>query len=133
VSGVHICSFSSGSIDLDELRRSDQRDPLAMLLALKDRTRISCFEITATQDIARTVDRLEKWGLIKITPEAYPWSRLELTPAGLAAWVAKRVEPPPPPAPILCHACGKPPRGRHVLALGDGSYLCGRCWKAGAQ
>jgi hypothetical protein len=115
MSTVHICSFTSG---LDEMKRREQRDPLTVLRALAARRRFSSFEASANMDIARTITKLFKWGLVRSTGGAYPWTAHEITEKGRAALDAGKVEPPRKAA-FICRDCGRKP-GRHVIVHGDG-------------
>lgn len=75
VSGaLHVCSFTS----LEHLKQKDERDPAAVLAALRKVTRVSNFDITRTQALAVTFQRLVDSGQIKVTPETFPWSKVEV-------------------------------------------------------
>jgi len=76
---IHICSFSTG---IDEMRRQDQRDPAKVLAVLKENPRFSAFEASANQGIARTMTLLFERGLVKDVGGEYPWTIVEILPAG---------------------------------------------------
>ena len=83
---VHVCSFSS----LEDMPKSKQRDPLAVLRVLADRKRFSIFEATSNPTIGSTLTALESRGWIqtdtgKPGAMAYPWIGATITEAGLAA------------------------------------------------
>lgn len=78
------CSFSSG---IDDMKRSEQKDPMKVLRVLAARPRFSAFEATDNMGIARSLQRLKDEGYITY-PEpqpGYPWIRTELTDKARAA------------------------------------------------
>ncbi len=78
-----VCTFTEG---LDELPRRKQRDTLVVLEHLAKAGRFSVFEATANIDIARTMDRIGRKGLVEFDISGgYPWTKVKLTPAGSAA------------------------------------------------
>lgn len=85
---VFIDRFSAG---LDELTRRQQKSFTEVLRVLDRTKRFSIFEATDNQVIARTMDCLTEQALIRVTPQGYPWSAVELTDAG-RKWLAKADE-----------------------------------------
>lgn len=81
MSAIFVCELTSG---LDNLSRREQRDAGIVLNVLEARGRFSVFEATANQVIARTITELQEAGLIRVTPEGFPWSRVELMPEAKA-------------------------------------------------
>lgn len=76
-----VCSFSSA---ISEMKRKDQGDPAKVLAVIEKSPRVSCFDLSENQTIARTVTRLKHDGLIEYPdpqPE-YPWNNIVLTEAG---------------------------------------------------
>lgn len=79
---VFVDTFSVG---LYELPRRKQRDTVAVLRVLDREKRFSVFEATANQDIARTMDRIVRDGLITTdTSCGFPWTKCKLTEKGRA-------------------------------------------------
>ena len=74
-----IDSFSSG---LDDMKRKDQRDVVAVMRKLATMTRYSIFEVTDNNDIATTMSDIVKRGLIETTGGKYPWTTFKITEAG---------------------------------------------------
>lgn len=93
--GIHICSFSTG---IDEMKRADQKDPAKVLAVLKQNPRYSTFEVTANQGIARTITLLHERGCIKTVGGAYPWTVVEILPAGDEVLAGGAVPEKPNPA-----------------------------------
>ena len=56
----------------------------AVLAALKADGRMSVFDATSTQKIARAVDRLEKAGAVVLATDGFPWLRVRVTELGEA-------------------------------------------------
>ena len=79
---VHICVTSVG---LEDLTRRQQRDKAQVLRVLHRHGRFSVFEATANQVIAKTMDAICANGLVETDNSVgYPWTKVKLTPAGLA-------------------------------------------------
>ena len=80
-SAVFVCSFSGA---IGEMKRKDQGDPEKVLAVLEKSSRVSCFDLSENQTIARTVTRLKRDGLIEYPqPQpGYPWNNIVLTEAG---------------------------------------------------
>lgn len=76
---IHVCCFTT---ELDDMRRKDQGDDIKVLAALKVSGRFSVFEATANQTVARTIERLQKRGLMETTPEGFPWTKVKVTELG---------------------------------------------------
>jgi len=74
-----IDSFSSG---LDDMKRKDQRDEVAVLRKLATMTRFSIFEVTGNDTIANMMTDIVKRGLIETTGGQYPWTTFKITEAG---------------------------------------------------
>lgn len=80
---VHICCFSVG---LDELTRRKQRSAIAVARVLAEAGKFSVFEVTANEDIARTVTKLGgKLGWFTYEPQGFPWTKVTLTDDGRRA------------------------------------------------
>lgn len=84
---IFIDCFSEG---LDDLPRKKQGDHCAVLNVLHRAGRFSCFEASANQTIARTMDFIIHGGYIETTDNGYPWTGVKLTQKGLDA-IANRV------------------------------------------
>jgi hypothetical protein len=69
---------------LDGLSRAGQRDWATVLKALHEREQFNCFEVTANQVIASTMDALIKGEYITTMPRTYPWTDVRLTAKGRA-------------------------------------------------
>lgn len=91
---VHICSFSTG---IDEMRRADQRDPAKVLAVLKTNPRFSTFEASANPGIARTMTLLFERGLVKDVGGNFPWTDVEILPAGEKVLAGGPIPPKPDP------------------------------------
>ena len=78
---LHICSFSA----LKDLPKKHHGSDRHILAAINNAGRFSCFEVTETQKLARTVTRLVREGKIETTDLGYPWTGAKLTEAGRAA------------------------------------------------
>lgn len=76
---VHICRHTAG---LDELTRRQQAVPRLVLGVLARTKRFSVFEASDNQVIARTMTYLSSDGFFRATGGAFPWTEVELTPAG---------------------------------------------------
>lgn len=91
---IFVCSFSEG---LDDLKRKDQANAVAVLRVLQRAGRFSIFEATANQTIARTMSRLchkgysvfrdgvrTDYGKLIDTDNScgYPWTNVTLTEGG---------------------------------------------------
>jgi hypothetical protein len=74
-----IDSFSSG---LDDMKRKDQRDVVAVMRKLATMKRFSIFEVTDNDTIALTMTNIVKRGLIETTGGQYPWATFKITEAG---------------------------------------------------
>lgn len=79
MSRIMVDSFSSG---LDDMKRKDQRDEVAVMRKLATMKRYSIFEVTANQDIAKMMTDIVKRGLIETTGGQYPWTTFKITEAG---------------------------------------------------
>lgn len=79
-----IIDYFSGGIG--EMRDKDQKDRIKVLSVLAADPEFTVFDATEREGIANTMDRMHDDGLIAY-PEprpAYPWMRVEITPAGRA-------------------------------------------------
>ncbi|WP_429565733.1 hypothetical protein [Paraburkholderia sp. MM6662-R1] len=76
---IFIDRFSAG---LDDLKRAEQRDPATVLARLATMKRFSCFEASANQGIARTMDHLIGQKYVECRDLGYPWTGVTLTEAG---------------------------------------------------
>ena len=79
VSRMMIDNFSSG---LDEMKRKDQRDEVAVMRKLLTMKRFSIFEVTANDTIANMMDDIVRRGLIETTGGQFPWTTFKITEAG---------------------------------------------------
>ena len=92
---MFICSFSAG---LDDMKRKEQADVVAVLRVLQQAGRFSIFEATANQTIARTITRLcnkacsivrdgvrADYGKLIDTDNScgFPWTKVSLTDGGI--------------------------------------------------
>ena len=92
---MFICSFSAG---LDDMKRKEQADVVAVLRVLQQAGRFSIFEATANQTIARTITRLcnkacsivrngvrTDYGKLIDTDNScgFPWTKVSLTDGGI--------------------------------------------------
>lgn len=77
--------ISRHSAGLDDMKRKDQGDHLAVLRRLSTMTRYSVFEATENQKIAKTMDYIMRMAFIESTGGTYPWTEFRLTDAGKAA------------------------------------------------
>ena len=78
---VHICSFSSNAAEL----KPRDRTLINVLLALKENSRISTFDMSLKPWLCDLIQKLEKKNYIKPRDEQYPWHKWDLTKAGLDA------------------------------------------------
>jgi hypothetical protein len=82
-SDVQIDCFTTG---LDELSPRKQGDVIAVLRHMEAVGRVSIFDVTATQDLAETVTRVESLGYAKLDNSCgYPWFDVRMHEAGQAA------------------------------------------------
>lgn len=79
MSRMFIDSFLGG---LDEMKRKDQRDEVAVMRKLATMKRFSIFEVTANDTIANMMTDIVKRGLIETTGGQYPWTTFKITEAG---------------------------------------------------
>jgi len=87
-SSVHSCYFSA----LDDLPKRQHGDRVAVLRALAQAGRFSCFEVTDSIQLARTITTLCNE---QATPKlivweniGFPWTKVTLTDAGRAVIAA---------------------------------------------
>jgi hypothetical protein len=76
---IIICRFSDR---IEDMRRNDQRRPVAVLRVLDKCKRFSVFEATGNAVIARTMTNLFDRGYVKSIGGAFPWTEVEITEAG---------------------------------------------------
>ena len=79
-----VCSFSGA---IGDMSAKDQGDETKVLRVLRDNPRFSVFDATERPNIANSLDSLRERGLIEYPkPQpGYPWCRVRLTEAGVAA------------------------------------------------
>jgi hypothetical protein len=82
---IRLCSFTTG---LDELPKKSQGSIKAVLRFLKASKKISIFEATANQVIAKTVDKIYNKKLVDAKIVGFPWHEIRLTAAG-RRWLRK--------------------------------------------
>ena len=87
MSAVYIDSFSGGAA---ELSKREQGDHMAVLRALCNDNRLSCFDRSEYPKLERPIQDLKKLQYIEELTEPYPWCRFFVTPTGLAALAAYR-------------------------------------------
>jgi hypothetical protein len=73
---------AAGDRALCELTRRQQRDTLTVLRCLAVEGAYSVFTATANPDIAGTMDRIFRWGLVERSDRGFPWSDVRLTDKG---------------------------------------------------
>ena len=81
---IRICSFDIG---LPDLPKRLQRDTNHVASLVAKAGRFSAFDATATPDLCKTMDRIERLGWFECDRESspYPWITAILTEAGRAA------------------------------------------------
>jgi hypothetical protein len=90
---VFIDTFSAG---LDDLTVKQAQCVDTVLRTLDRIKRFSVFEASANQTIARTMTDVFKKGYVKDIGGAYPWTHVEITPAGRAIIDAATSQEPHP-------------------------------------
>lgn len=76
---IFLDRFTAG---LDDMKRADQRDPVAVLRVLEKIKRFSVFEASDNDTIATTMTMLFERGYVKDIGGGYPWTNIEITEAG---------------------------------------------------
>ncbi len=83
--------FDSFSGAAAELPKRQQRDEAAVMRALMNDPRVSCFDRSEYPALDRTLVDLKKRGLIGEVHEPYPWHRFHVTPEGLEVLAALNI------------------------------------------
>jgi hypothetical protein len=89
---VFIDTFSNG---LDELTVKQARCVDTVLRTLDRIKRFSAFEASANDTIARTMTEVFRKRYVKDLGGGYPWTKVEITPAGRAIIDAAIAKEPP--------------------------------------
>ena len=77
---VFLDSFSGAAADLP---KRQHRDEAAVMRALLNDPKVSCFDRSEYPALDRTLVDLKKRGLIGEVHASYPWHRFHVTPEGL--------------------------------------------------
>jgi len=77
---VVVCSFTT----LESIPARKRGNDRTVLAVLKEVGRFSVFDATGDIRLSRTLDRLGRNGMIRMTSEPFPWIRAEITEAGEA-------------------------------------------------
>jgi len=76
---TYICSFSGG---VSRLKPRQQRDPMAVLKALRDDPNVSTWDM-GEHNLWKTIQSLKDLGYVKEIDVAYPWCKFEVTQLGI--------------------------------------------------